>query len=153
MFSILSVFTILALGIGTVVIVLGMMYGYRPAAVIGLMILAGISAAALHLETILAANVLMTAVLGRLIPLLVIAVLSLMADEPDLRVTIPTIRPFTIALILGSGCLFAAPVFGLILGLINPAFTTSLNLMNEIGIMMLISVIGAIVVTRGGSES
>ncbi|MBU0624668.1 MAG: hypothetical protein KJ672_07465, partial [Candidatus Thermoplasmatota archaeon] len=82
-FSQHSILVILAQVVGAALILLGMLYDYRPSSLTGLLIVATASAAAIELPSLLEVGQILTAIVSLAIPMFVLTWLALSAEEGE----------------------------------------------------------------------
>jgi hypothetical protein len=147
-FSQHSLLVVLAQAIGTVLILIGLLSTYRPSSVIGLLLTATASASAMDLPSLLEVGQILTAIGCLAIPIFVLTWLALSAEEGESTDVFLLKRPAIIALTFALICLFSAPVVVLVMSLLAPTISTRTTPMTEIAIMLIVTVVGAIALTR-----
>lgn len=152
-FSQHGILVILAQAIGAALILLGIFYDYRPSSLTGLLIVATASAAAIELPSLLEVGQILTAIASLAIPMFVLTWLALSAEEGESTDVLLLKRPATIALTFALICLFSAPVVILVMSLLAPTAATRTTPMTEIAIMLIVTVVGAIALTRRAPET
>jgi hypothetical protein len=152
-FSQHSIIVILAQAIGAALILLGTFYDYRPSSLTGLLIVATASASAIDLPSLLEVGQILTAIVSLAIPMFVLTWLALSAEEGESTDVLLLKRPAIIALTFALICLFSAPVVILVMSLLAPTTSTRVTPMTEIAIMLIVTVVGAIALTRRVPET
>jgi hypothetical protein len=140
--------TLIALVLGGILIVLGSLYSYRPGAMIGLTIVAMNAASSIQLDSLLEISTMLTAILGLLIPLFLLALHALGTEQVDIRTMSVKSRPAIMALSFCLACILITPLTIGMMGLILPAMTVRLSGTAETAIVLLILAIGSILLTR-----
>lgn len=140
--------TLLALFLGGAMVTLSSLYAYRPGAVIGVVIVATGVASSIHLESVLEVRAVLTAFLGLLLPLFLLALHALSSEQGGGR-GIPAFgRPAITALLFGVGCVMSAPVAVGFMSLVLPTMAVRLGGTAETAIMLLVATAGGIALTR-----
>ena len=133
--------TILAVGVGTVVLLMGMAYNYRPAAVLGMLITVIGATSAIQVATLLEVGSMMTAILGLLIPTSILIWLALSSDEGEDLDVHPASRSMWINAAFMLGCLLSAPVVVVIVSLLAPGVSMRMTAVSEIAILLVTAAI------------
>jgi hypothetical protein len=152
-FSQHNILVILAQVVGASLILLGMLYDYRPSSLAGLLIVATASAAAIELPSLLEVGQILTAILSLAIPAFVLTWLALSAEEGESTDVILLKRPAIVALAFALICLLSAPVVVLVMSLFAPTTSARITPITEIAIMLIVTVVGATALTRRGRET
>ncbi|MFH1579395.1 MAG: hypothetical protein ABIE25_04470 [Thermoplasmatota archaeon] len=152
-FSEHSFLVVLAQAMGTVLILLGLQSTYRPSALVGLLLTATASASAIDLPSLLEVGQIITAIGSLAIPMFVLTWLALSAEEGESTDVILLKRPAIVALTFALICLFSAPAVILVMSLLAPTTAMRLTPMTEISIMLIVTVVGAIALTRRVPET
>jgi hypothetical protein len=152
-FSQHSILVILAQAIGAALILLGMSYDYRPSSLTGLLIVATASAAAIELPSLLEVGQILTAIVSLAIPMFMLTWLALSAEEGESKDVLLLKRPAIIALTFALICLFSAPIVILVMSLLAPTTATRTTPITEIAIILIVTVAGAIALTRRVPET
>ena len=147
-FSQHSILVILAQVIGAALILLGMLYDYRPSSLTGLLIVATASAAAIALPSLLEVGQIFTAIVSLAVPTFVLTWLALSAEEGESTDVLLLKRPATTALVFAVVCLFSAPIVVLVMSLLAPTISTRITPTTEIAIILIATTVGTIVLTR-----
>ena len=147
-FSQHSILVILAQVIGAALILLGMLYDYRPSSLTGLLIVATASAAAIELPSLLEVGQIFTAIVSLAVPTFVLTWLALSAEEGESTDVLLLKRPATTALVFAVVCLFSAPIVVLVMSLLAPTISTRITPTTEIAIILIATTVGTIVLTR-----
>ena len=152
-FSQHSILVILAQAIGAALILLGIVYNYRPSSLTGLLIVATASAAAIELPSLLGVGQLLTAIVSLAIPTFVLTWLALSAEEGASTNVLLLKRPATTALVFALVSLSSAPIMVLIMSLLTPTMSTRITPTAEIAITLVATIVGTIVLTRRASAA
>lgn len=142
--------TLIFYAIGTVMILLGLAYFYRPASVIGLIVVSAVAASAMSLTTVSTVSSLLTALLGLFVPAVAIAVIAFSAEvEGPLMASVQK-KPLALSMLLGMMCIMSAPVAILVIALLFPPVSTNLNTISEVAIILTTTAaVGTAVTSRG----
>ncbi len=152
-FSQHSVLVVLAQAIGAALIILGMFYDYRPSSLTGLLIVATASAAAIELPSLLEVGQILTAIGSLALPMFVLTWLALSAEEGESTDVLLLKRPAIIAFTFVLICLFSAPLVILVMSLLAPTTSMRATPITEIAIMLMVTVVGAIALTRRAPQT
>lgn len=142
-----TILTLIALVLGGAMVVLGSIYSYRPGTVTGVVAVAAGAAASVNLETLLEVRTVLTALLGLMLPLFLLALYTLGTGE-DARTAPVKRRPALVALMFCLGCLLSAPLVVGLLSLVLPTMTTRLSGTAETAIVLLVAAVGSVLLTR-----
>jgi TRAP-type C4-dicarboxylate transport system permease small subunit len=146
-FSEITVLELVAVGVGAALILLGMTYSYRQPSAIGLLVVSAAAAASIDVTTLLEADILLMAIIGLLIPVSLLAWISLTVEEKEAIDELPAKRPLTIASIYGLFCLLSVPLVVLIVSVIGPGISMRIASMTEAAIMLITAIAGGILIT------
>jgi hypothetical protein len=152
-FSQHSILVILAQAIGTALILLGLLSSYRPSSIIGLLLTATASASAIDLPSLLEVGQIITAIASLAIPMFMLTWLALSAEEGESTDVLLLKRPALIALTFALICLFSAPIVTLVMSLLAPTASVRITPITEIAIILIVTVVGAIALTRRVPET
>jgi hypothetical protein len=152
-FSEHSFLVVLAQAMGTVLILLGLQSTYRASALVGLLLTATASASAIDLPSLLEVGQIITAIGSLAIPMFVLTWLALSAEEGESADVLLLKRPAIIAVTFALICLFSAPVVILVMSLLAPTTSMRITPMTEIAIILIVTVVGAIALTRRVPET
>ncbi|MGQ9588214.1 MAG: hypothetical protein ACUVT7_07535 [Thermoplasmata archaeon] len=150
LFSGISLLKLSAMAVGTAMVFLGIAYYYRAAAAIGLLILSATAAASVQVSTLLEVDELLTAAIGLLTPVSILAGVALTVEEERLVEEAVGKRPIAIASIYGLACLFSVPIAVLIISAIHPGVSTRTETMAEAAIVLMTATIGGVLITVKG---
>ena len=143
---------LLAISIGAMTIVFGIVYAYKPAAISGLLIVAIAAGVSIQIPTLTELGYVAMTILGLLIPILVLFWLCFADEEGEAQV--PVARPTLWAVAFAVTCMLSVPVFVLVVGLVAPALSISLAIMTEIAVILLTATaLGITMLWRGASGS
>jgi len=141
-------FTLIALVLGGALIVLGSLYSYRPGAMIGLIIVAMNAASSIQLDSLLEVSTVLTAILGLLVPLFLLALYTLGTEQGNLLPISVRGKPVVSMLLFCFACILSAPVVIGLMSLIIPTITTQLSVTAETATLLLTTSVGCIYMTR-----
>jgi hypothetical protein len=144
---------ILAQAMGAVLILLGLQSSYRPSALLGLLLTGTASASAMDLPSLLEVGRIITAIGSLAIPMFVLTWLALSAEEGESKDVLLLKRPAIIAVTFALICLVSAPVVILVMSLLAPTTSMRVTPMTEIAIILIVTVVGAIALTRRVPET
>ncbi|MBN1677281.1 MAG: hypothetical protein JW880_01955 [Candidatus Thermoplasmatota archaeon] len=140
--------TLITFVLGGTMILIGLFYSYRPGAIMGVVAVAIGAASSIQLDSVLEVGTVLTAILGLLLPVFLLALQALGAEDEDVRVTSIKGRPTLHALLFGLACVVAAPVFVGLTSLILPTMTMRLGGTAETAILLIAAAAGSILLTR-----
>jgi hypothetical protein len=140
--------TLIALVLGGVLVVLGSLYSYKPGATTGVVIVAIGAASSIQLDSLLEVSTMLTAILGLLVPLFLLALHALGGEQGDVRAMSNRSRPAITALSFCLGCVLFTPLAIGLMGLILPTMTIRLSGTAETAIVLLVLAVGSILLTR-----
>jgi hypothetical protein len=144
--------TLIALVLGGVLVVLGSLYSYKPGATTGVVIVAIGAASSIQLDSLLEVSTMLTAILGLLIPLFLLALHALGTEQGDVRTMSIKIKPAIAALSFCFACILITPLAIGLMGLILPTMTVRLSGTAETAIVLLALAVGSMLLTRRTSE-
>lgn len=139
---------LIALVLGGAMVVLGSLYLYRPGAMMGLVIVAMCAASSIDLDSILEVGKLLTAILGLLLPLFLLALRALKVEDEDSRILPISGRPALQALAFGLACVLSAPIVAGLTSVAVPATATQLSGVAETAMLLLAAAGGSMLLTR-----
>jgi hypothetical protein len=134
-FSRLTGLSILASALGSVMILLGIAYNYRLASALGLLVISVGAGASITITTLTDVSTVLTAFLGLLLPLFLLAYIALSADEGEAPPPLAR-RPILVSVGYMTGCILSAPVAILLLGVLTPGVALRVVTMTEMGIVL-----------------
>jgi len=147
-FSSITLLTMTALALGTIAITLGISYSYRPASIVGLLTIYISAASAMEIHTLIETSMVITAILGMLVPVVLLGILALsFEDEENDSIVIPK-RPLAISLFYGIVCVMAAPLVSLAISLLAPTIALNVNIVSQMALVFIAAVFGGIYLTR-----
>lgn len=144
--------TLVALVLGGVLIVLGSLYLYRSGAMMGVMIVAMGAASSIELDSLVEISTVLTAILGLVVPLFLLALHALGAGQGDIRAMSVRSRPAITALSFCLACVLITPLTVGLMGLVVPTATIRLSVTAETAIVLLVLAAGSILLTWRTSE-
>ena len=148
LFSSMTGLTIIAMVVGAIAIILGMGYSYKPAAVIGLLIVSITAAAAMELSTLLETSTFISGIFGLLVPVVFLSWLVLSAEE-ETSANISIAREPTIAsLIFAVLCVASVPLIMFVMNLLVPTITMRVTASVEIAVLAIVTIVGGVYLTR-----
>lgn len=140
--------TLIALFLGGAMVALGSLYSYRPGAVIGVVIVAMGVASSILLDSVLEISALLTAFLGLLLPLFLLALHALSSEQRSGQVLSIRGRPAATALLFCAVCVMSAPIAVGLMSLVLPTMTVRFSGTAETAIILLAVTAGTILLTR-----
>ncbi|MCU0853048.1 MAG: hypothetical protein MUC90_07360 [Thermoplasmata archaeon] len=147
-FSNITLLTMTALALGTIAITLGISYSYRPASIVGLLTIYMAAASAMEIPTLMETSMVITAILGMLIPVVLLGLLALsFEDEENDSIVVPK-RPLAISLFYGAVCVMAAPLVSLAISLVAPTFALNVNIVSQMALVFIAAVLGGMYLAR-----
>lgn len=145
--------TILTVAVGTLIMVMGMWYYYRQAAVAGMLLVSIGGASTIQIPTLLELSGLMTALLGLLVPVSVLAWLALSSEEVETANVLPGNRQMMLSALFGILCLWSVPLVTFMISLFVPGLSMRMTTVSEIAIVLLAAaLVGTILTYRIGTE-
>lgn len=140
--------TLIALVLGGVLVVLGSLYSYKPGAMMGVIIVAMGAASSIQLDSLLEISTVLTAILGLLVPLFLLALYTLGTALGDLRFLSARGRSAFSALLFCFACVLSVPVVIGLMSVVTPTIATQLSVTAETATMLLATAAGGIYMTR-----
>jgi hypothetical protein len=147
MFSEMRAATLFATIAGAVLVMLGLVTFYRPASVIGLMITAAAEAISNNPGSLTSISSVLNAVFGLLLPLYVLAWVSLSSGSEVPSELRTRSRASAITILFMLACALSVPVTALALGLVSPRFSMSISMLTEIAVVLGVATTGIILLT------
>lgn len=136
--------------IGLVTVLIGIAYHFRPAAIVGLLIVSAVAGAAVQVPTLTELGYLVMSALGLLLPVLVLFWISFTSEQGSMPA--PSSRPVAVAGIFAGASLVSVPVVVAVLGLFVPRLSAGLEVMAESATVLLtVTVLGVAFMWRGAS--
>ena len=148
LFSHATILTLIALGIGAAMILLGILNSYKPASVVGLIIVAIGAAGSMQLSTLLEIGAILTALIGLAVPLLLLTWTALSVEEEEPKEAFITKTPLIAALTYALLCLWTPSLVLLVMGFAIPTVSMRATATTEIAIMLVAVIIGGMILTR-----
>jgi hypothetical protein len=145
-FSSATSLSIAFIGIGTAMILLGILYSYRLSSIVGFLIVSTVAANGADITSLTEIGPLMTALVGLLLPLFFLMWLALAAEE-DAHMAPLMRRPLAISLVYAFICLWCVPLLVLALGVFFPTVFARVSTMTEIALMLTVTITGGIALT------
>ena len=134
-FSRLTGFSILTAALGSVMILLGIAYNDRQASALGLLVISVVAAASITITTLTDVSTVLTAFLGLLLPLFLLAYIALSAEEGEAPPPLAR-RPVLVSVGYMTGCTLSAPIVVLLLSVLIPGVALRVETMTEMGIIL-----------------
>jgi len=147
-FSRLTVFPLVAISVGIVVMFLGLEYSYRLASVVGMLVVAIAASASIPIPSLLTIGDVLTAIIGLLLPLLMLIWIALAAEEGDSQQVAVVRRAAYTSVAYSLACIWAPPITVLAISLFSPTVAMSVSTLSEISIMMVATIAGGLIVLR-----
>ena len=147
-FSRMTIMPLIAMIVGVFVLFLGLEYSYRPASVPGLLVVATTSSASIHIASLATLGQVLTAIIGLLIPLLMLIWLALSAEEGDTQ-NVAVVRGAAATSVgYALACIWSVPITLLIVSLFAPTVAIGVSTFSEVSIMLVITILGGILILR-----
>lgn len=147
-FSRLTIFPLLGIIIGIVAMFLGLAYSYRPASVVGMLVVAVSASASISIPSLLTIGDLLTAIVGLLLPLLMLIWIALSAEEGDNQQVAVIRKAAYISVGYSLVCLWSAPIAVLVISVFAPTIAMSISTLGEIAIIMVATIASGLLVLR-----
>ncbi len=138
-FSELTSLTLVTVTTGTITMFLGVVYYYRPASVLGLLIVTSGAAASIDIPTLTETGTLLAGLLGVLAPVFILFVLALPGEEEAERGSMIAMRATATALAFMIGCLLSVPLAVFLVSLTAPGLSLRMDAMAEMGVMLVVA--------------
>ncbi len=126
---------LLAISVGAITILFGIVFAYKPAAISGLLIVSIAAGVSIQIPTLTELGYILMTMLGLLLPILVLFWLCFSDEEGEAQV--PVVRPSLWAVAFAVTCMLSVPLFVMVLGFLAPALSISLAIITEIAVMLL----------------
>ncbi len=153
-FSDMTMPGLIAMAVGTAIMLLGMTYSDRHVSVIGALVASGTAAASIDLVTLLEVRTLLTAAAGLLIPSALVAWLALTSEGAGRGDELATSKPFVLASAYGVLCLLSVPLVVLAISVFSHGISMSVTTMTEMAILLIAEIAGfMIIMTRDASSA
>lgn len=139
--------------IGIALVLLGIVLGYRPAAVFGLFVDLAVAALSIEIVSMADVDVWQTAILGLLLPTSLLAWCALLSEDTDSYAI--RFRTGAFASAFAAGMLFAIaiPVSVAVTSIFLPTLINTISTMAEISILFIIIAVTVLIVTRPREDS
>lgn len=147
-FSRLTILSLAAVVIGVFTMFLGLEFSYRPASVIGLLVVAVTASASITIPSLATIGALLTAMIGLLLPLLMLIWIALSAEEGDKQEVTVVKKSAVLSVLYAIICLWSAPLAILVISFFAPTVAMSASTLAEISIVMVVTIGGALLVLR-----
>ncbi len=147
-FSRLTILSLAAIAIGVFTMFLGLEFSYRPASVIGLLAVAVTASASITILSLDTIGAVLTAMIGLLLPLLVLIWIALSAEEGDKQEVAVVRKSAALSVLFAIICLWSAPLAILAISFFAPTVAMSASTLTEISIVIVVTIGGALLVLR-----
>lgn len=147
-FSRITTLPLIAIVVGTAMALLGIEYSYRPASFAGLLVMAMTGAASIEITSFLELDAVLTAMIGLLIPVLVLAWLALSAEEGERQQVSVMKKPAAISLGYVFTCLWSVPIVIFIMSLLIPTTSMRITMIAEVAIITIVTIAGGLFLAR-----
>jgi hypothetical protein len=133
--------------VGAGLVLLGIVSYYRPACTAGLIIAAGSAAVSSSPGSLTAVASILNGVFGLLIPVFVLAWVSLTSTSEESYQMMLRSRASTYTVVYVLACIMSVPIAVLAIGLFAPEFSTAFSVLTEIALVLTVTTAGLIVLT------
>jgi len=147
-FSRITTLPLIAIAVGTAMVLLGIEYSYRVASFAGLLVVAATGGASVEITSLLELDTILTAMIGLLIPILVLVWLALSAEEGERQQVSVMKRPAAISLGYAFFCVWSVPIVILIMSLLIPTISMRITTITEAAIILIATIAGGVLLTR-----
>lgn len=152
-FSHLTFAALVISAIGVAMMLIGLFFSYRPAAVLGMLVVTICAAAAMEIATLLTVGNILSALAGLVLPASVLAWLALSAEEQVVIDLFIARKPFALTAVYAASCIVSVAIFVLLLGLVSPALPATITVVTESAIMLVCATLLGLALTwRGPGE-
>jgi len=145
-FSGVSVLKLTGIGVGIALAMLGLAYAYRQPGAIGMLMVSATAAASIEITSLQEVRELLTAVIGLLIPVSMLAWVSLTAEEDRIERHFRG-RPLALTSVYGVLCVLSVPTTILVLSFFVTGVSMRITTMAEAAIVLLVAVAGGLLLT------
>ncbi len=147
-----SLLVLLGAGVGLAAIIVGIVYGFRPSAIVGLLIVSVVAGASIQVPTLTETGFLVMAIVGLLLPMIALFWLSFSVRR--LPVPPPSFRPALVGGAYAIASICSAPVFVSAVAFFQPHLSAGLASMAESAIILLsATVAGSVLLWRGSRHN
>jgi len=132
--------TLIAMTVGTATTLMGMMYFYRQAAAIGILIISGAAAAAIEITSLTEVSTLLTATFGMVIPVIVLMLDALSAELDESTKIV--VRRGPVLRIVGfvAASMISVPLVAFLTSIVAPGVATRLPVLTEAAIILVVAI-------------
>ncbi len=148
LFSRLTIMPLVAIVIGVFTMFLGLEFSYRPASVVGMLVVAITVSASIAISSLITIGAILTAMLGLLLPLVMLIWIALSAEEGDTQSVAVVRRAAVLSVGYALVCIWSAPLTILVVSLFTPTIAMSASTLAEIAIILVATIAGAIIALR-----
>ncbi len=152
LFSRLTLMPLVAIVIGVFTMFLGLEFSYRPASVIGMLVVAVTASASITISSVLTIDAILTEIIGLLLPLLMLIWIALSAEEGDTQNVAVVKKAAVLSVVFALICIWSAPVTIFIVSLFVPTIAMSTSTLTEIAIILVATIAGSLVAMRRKPE-
>ncbi len=146
-FSRLSLSLLVPGAIGMALVLFGIVIGYRPAAVLGLLVGLIVAALSIEITTVADVAVWQTSILGLLLPTALLAWSALLSEDTAGSVIRFRTSAFVVAVVTGVTFAIVLPVSIALMRIILPGMATTLSTMAEISLLFVMVAVIAVGLT------
>lgn len=149
-FSHLTFAVLVISAIGVAMMLIGLFFSYRPAAILGMLVVTICAAAAMEIATLLTVGNILSALAGLVLPASVLAWLALSAEE-HVVIDLPLARKAA-ALTAGYAafCVVSVAIFAFVFGLVSPTLPATITVVTESAVMLVsATLVGLALAWRG----
>jgi len=147
-FSRITTLPLIAIAAGTAMVLLGIEYSYRQASFAGFLVVAVTGGASIEITSLLELSIILTAMIGLLIPILILAWLALSSEEGERQQIFVMKRPAAISLGYAFVCLWSVPIVIFIMSLLIPTISMRITTITEAAIILIANIAGGVFLTR-----
>lgn len=147
-FSEITIITVLALILGGIMMLLGILNAHRPSAFLGTLVVAVGGTSSMRFTSLLDVGGILTAVAGLLLPVLLLSLHALGVESEDIKAMILRKRPAMLAILFGVLCVLSAPLATFGMSIFLPTVAMRIGTIGEISIMLVFTVAGVLFLTR-----
>jgi hypothetical protein len=147
-FSRITVLPLISIAIGVVVIFLGLEFAYRPASVAGLLVVAITASASITIPSLVTIGEIIKAIIGLLVPLLMLIWIALSAEEGDAQTVAVVKKAAWISVGYALICIWSVPMTILVVSLFSPTIAIGVSTLAETSIILVATIAGGMLVLQ-----
>jgi len=138
---------------GAVSLSMGFLAGYRPAAILGLLIMCVVAATAVSVDTLTTVGQLLTATLGLMLPMSGLTWFALSVEPHDESPGAQSRRPAVLSTAYMLACVLLVPAAAFVMGLLVPNISELFTRLMEISIISVVAIVGSVLADpKDGSD-